>query len=106
MNNWEPTLSDDWSNAGGCGILHPFSAAKRATCEANFAASSPKAIKAQSDLLLAQAVADKAAKEDDSSWTATQTAMVAIGALLTIGLVVVIIKRAGSKPSTAKKAKK
>lgn len=94
-----PLIKDNsnWNNASGCGILHPFNAVKRAECEESQEGKA-KNVSAQADLLLAQAALEKQRKnEQPSTWTATQTAMVAIGSILAITLMVVVIKRMKNK---------
>lgn len=87
--------NDNWSNASGCYLKHPFDKDKRAECE-RLAAQSAKNVGAQADLLLAQAALEKS-KQPSSSWTATQTLMVIGGSLLAITLMVVVIKKIKSK---------
>lgn len=93
---------EEWSNAGGCSWKHPFNKERRDEC--NAVALEKKGSKAyvsksqaDSDMLLAQAMAMSASKED-KSWSAGQTLMVAGGAiaLLTI-MTVVIIKMKKSR---------
>lgn len=88
--NRVPIIQDNsnWSNAGGCGFLHPFNKEKRAECEQNQA----KNIQAQADLELAGAIRDK--QNQPKGWTATQTTMVVVGSLLALTIMVVVIKRA------------
>ena len=87
-----PIIKDNssWSNAGGCGVLHPFNQEKRAECEQNQA----KNIQAQADLELAGAIRDKQNQPKSTGWTATQTTMVVVGSLLALTVMVVVIKRA------------
>jgi hypothetical protein len=96
MENVSVKDNSKWSNASGCFIKHPFDKDKRSECEAN----APKNLEAQSDLLLAQATLEKQRRDEQpSGWTATQTAMVAIGSILAITLMVVVIKRMKAKKS-------
>ena len=89
------SYNKDWSNVGGCAMLHPFNAEKRAECEAAQAGKA-KNINAQADLLLAQAAANKAA-QPSSSWTAGQTAMVVGASLIGLTVMIVIIKKMANK---------
>lgn len=84
-----------WSNIGGCGILHPFNEEKRRECE-DAKAASAKNVSAQADLVLAQAALEKS-KQQSSSWTAGQTAMVIGAAIIGLTLMVVVIAKVRSK---------
>lgn len=101
MKSWESNNSTgDWNNIGGCFAKHPFNKANRAACEQAYLqkqALDPKAIQAQSDYELAKAAGSKAAQSSAGTWTAGQTALVAIGSLLAIGLVAVVIIKAKKK---------
>lgn len=88
--------NSNWSNAGGCAILHPFNKEKQAECEKG----SAKNLSAQADLLLAQAALEKSKQpQQQSGWSATQTTMVVIGSVLALTLMIVIIKKIRSKKS-------
>jgi len=89
-------MKNDWNYVGGCSIKHPFNEEKRADCEETWK-TKPKNIGAQSDLLLAQAAAEKASKNPQKSWTATQTAMVVGVSLLGIAVMVAIIIKVRNK---------
>lgn len=90
-------LNDQYNYAGGCGVLHPFNKTKREECEkANL--SSPKAIQAQSDLILAQAAAVKAAQQEtDTSWSPLAITGVVVGSLAAITIMVLVIKKMKKK---------
>jgi hypothetical protein len=88
-------MGNGWSNAGGCGLLHPFNEEKRRACEEAKAASA-KNVSAQADLVLAQAALEKS-KQSSTSWTAGQTAMVVGAALIGITLMIVVIAKSRSK---------
>lgn len=95
MKNWGPDNNpNNWSNVGGCFVKHPFNAENRAACEQSYLAANPRTLQAQADLALAQAAGDSARSQNEGQWTATQTAMVAVGSILAIGLVAVIIVKA------------
>jgi len=85
----------NWSNIGGCGILHPFNEEKRRECEEAKAASA-KNLSAQADLILSQAALEKS-KQPSSQWTAGQTAMVVGVALIGLTLMIVVIAKTRSK---------
>lgn len=85
----------NWSNIGGCGILHPFNEEKRRECEEAKAASA-KNLSAQADLILSQAALEKS-KQPSSQWTAGQTAMVVGVALIGLTLMIVVIAKARKK---------
>jgi len=98
MNHWGTENNpNNWSNVGGCWAKHPFSAEKRAQCEQTYASTNPKALQAAADAALAQAAAEKARSGGEAGWTPTQTAAVAIGSLLAIGLVAILIVKAKQK---------
>lgn len=90
-------LNDSYNYAGGCGVLHPFNKTKREECEkANL--SSPKAVQAQSDLILAQAAALKASQpETNDSWSPLAITGVIIGSLAAITIMVLVIKKMKKK---------
>jgi hypothetical protein len=94
--DWEQdtTQDNEWNHVGGCFAKHPFNKEKRAQCEQSYL-TSPKAMESQADLILAQAAAQKASQ--NTGWTATQTAGVAVASLLAIGLMVFIIKKSSKK---------
>lgn len=94
-----PIIKDNsnWSNVGGCAVLHPFNEEKRQECEAAYSGKA-KNVSAQADLLLAQAALEKQRKLDQpKGWSAGQTTMVVVGSLLAITIMIVVIKRAKSK---------
>jgi len=98
MKNWGPENNpNDYQYVGGCFAKHPFNAEKRAACEAAYMASSPKVLAAQAEKELAAAAAEQARRQGAGQWTATQTAMVAIGSLLAIGVVAVLVIKAKKK---------
>lgn len=92
--NLDSMEHNGWSNASGCFLKFPFNEEKRAECES----SNPKAIQAETDRIIAEAILEKQRKDSKpTGWTATQTAAVAIGSLLAITLMVIVIKRVKKK---------
>lgn len=85
---------DEYSYAGGCGVLHPFDKKKREACEkANLTA---KTTEKESDKLLAQAVLNKSLQKDEQMSPLAITGII-IGSLMAITLMVVVIKKVKAK---------
>ena len=87
MNN----KMENYSNVGGCGVLHPFNRSKRAACEESHL--SKISVKEKADQDLAQAALAQAQRED-TSWSPLAVTGVLVASLLGIALMVVIIKKA------------
>lgn len=90
---------DNYSNAGGCGWAHPFSKKRREECNERYeekqaAKTSATQKEADANLLLAQAAATQAAKQEQDKWSPLAVTGVIMGSMLAIGLLVLIIKRA------------
>lgn len=82
------TRQDEWNNASGCFWKHMKDKNKRAECERIY--QSQKDASVQSDLILAQAAAQSAAKPS-GKWTATQTFLVIGGALVGLTIMTAVI---------------
>lgn len=102
---------EDWSAAGGCKALHPFNRSKREACEERVAerkANKPRNVKKQTkadakyteaEAKLKEAEALKALAEKPAEKGMGPLAIVGIvaGSLAMITIMIVVIKKVGSK---------
>lgn len=91
MSNANGYDDDAYSYAGGCAVLHPFNATKRAECEkANIAS---KTAESQSDVLLAQATLAKASQPQQAQMGAGAIIGIVVASIVAITVMVVVIKK-------------
>ena len=88
-------MEDNYSNAGGCQILHPFSKSRRDDCEkAHLAALNAKSGNTESDKLLAKAALIKASQPQvNTQMSPLAITGIIVGSLLAITLMIVVIKK-------------
>ena len=95
MSNASGYDDDAYSYAGGCGVLHPFNKAKREECEkANLTA---KTTEKQSDILLAQAIANKSEQAPEKQMGAGAIIGIVVASIVAITVMVVVIKKVKAK---------